>query len=272
MKLRFEVDQAESFRLGVDRPKSIVSIEVNPADVPQEAREIIANHLVGIDVVELFYNNGDIIKGHWLKELTFTTREPKRIVASGVNLESLLSAISRNDACIQRIRESFNRPVSLRQIDKAPKDEDDFVYFQAIPPDFLEICKALQQKQAVCFECFIHDIQNKLNQLLNEHSYQVDLLLLPPSTATGRFYCRPVFSGEALGRTVISHSPVIVLNEKSGHVVEASNLFHALQIYFFSQQPGMITADDLTIRKWEHGRWTIFAPEGIIQMEKTAAA
>ena len=52
MKLRFDVDQAEAFRQGVDVPKSIVTVEVNPADLPQEERTLIADRLVGIDVCE----------------------------------------------------------------------------------------------------------------------------------------------------------------------------------------------------------------------------
>ena len=51
MKLRFEVDQAEAFRRGIDCPKSIVTIEVDPATIPQADRDLIADRMEGIDVV-----------------------------------------------------------------------------------------------------------------------------------------------------------------------------------------------------------------------------
>ena len=70
MKLRFEVDQADSFRRGIDRAKSIVSIEVNPADLSEDIRSLIAEHLVGIDLLQFFYHNGDVIKGYPIMELT----------------------------------------------------------------------------------------------------------------------------------------------------------------------------------------------------------
>jgi hypothetical protein len=54
MKLRFNVNQAEAFRLGVEVPKSIVTVEVNPADLPQEQRELIADRMEGIDVCKLW--------------------------------------------------------------------------------------------------------------------------------------------------------------------------------------------------------------------------
>jgi hypothetical protein len=53
MKLRFEVDQAECFRRGIDCPKSIVTVEVNPKDISQEERDLLADHMSGIDVVKL---------------------------------------------------------------------------------------------------------------------------------------------------------------------------------------------------------------------------
>jgi len=53
MKLRFEVDQAEAFRQGIDVPKSIVTIEVNPAELPQGNRNLIADRLNGIDVCQI---------------------------------------------------------------------------------------------------------------------------------------------------------------------------------------------------------------------------
>lgn len=50
MKLRFQVDQAESLRRGIDCPKSIVTIEVDPSKLTQIDRDLIADNLNGIDV------------------------------------------------------------------------------------------------------------------------------------------------------------------------------------------------------------------------------
>src|SRR5688500_8771417 len=53
MKLRFEVDQAECFRRGVDCPKSIVTVEVDPAKLKQADRDLIAYRHKGIDIVHV---------------------------------------------------------------------------------------------------------------------------------------------------------------------------------------------------------------------------
>jgi hypothetical protein len=88
MKLRFEVDQAECFRKGIDCPKSIVTIEVDPADIPQDDRNLIADRLVGIDVCQLW--NSD--KGTE-KLLTSEERQPVRIVAAAPDYAALIAAV-----------------------------------------------------------------------------------------------------------------------------------------------------------------------------------
>lgn len=51
MKLRFKVDQASCFRDGVDAPTSIVDIDVNPSELDQNERDLIADRLhLGIEV------------------------------------------------------------------------------------------------------------------------------------------------------------------------------------------------------------------------------
>jgi len=50
VKLRFEVDQAACLRAGIDCPKSIITVEINPAKLPQKERDVIADRLEGIDV------------------------------------------------------------------------------------------------------------------------------------------------------------------------------------------------------------------------------
>lgn len=57
MKLRFGVNQAECFRRGINSDKSIVTVEVDPSALPQDIRNLIADRLDGIDVVELDYDS-----------------------------------------------------------------------------------------------------------------------------------------------------------------------------------------------------------------------
>src|SRR5580698_2907067 len=194
MKLRFEIDQADSFRRGIDRSKSIVSIEVNPADLSEEIRSLIAEHLVGIDVLQFFYHNGYVIRGYPIKELSYTSREPKRIVAKGITLEALTEAIRVNDDFIGRIKASFNYPVQFSIIEKPLKNEADFMLISdQRPAQIQELLHAIRQKRRVRSDCFLEEVQN-LSQELHAHSYVVYLLPLLPSTAQGRFYFEPVFA------------------------------------------------------------------------------
>lgn len=270
MKLRFEVDQADSFRRGIDRSKSIVSIDVNPADLPEEARSLIANHLVGIDVLQFFYHNGEVIKGYPITELSYTQREPKRLVAKAVNVEALIEAIKANDSFIASIGESFNYPVQFRLVDKPPKNEAAFrLISDQHPAQIEELRYAIRQKQRVRADCFLAELQD-LNKELHANNYVVYLLPLLPSTTTGRFYCEPVFAAEFNGRSIVAHTPQIVLNEKTGRFVEAINLFQALDAYLLSGIQSGILLDDLIILTWEGGKWIGVQPEGLVELANEA--
>jgi len=86
MKLRFEVDQAEAFRQGIDVPKSIVTIEVNPAELSPERRNLIADRLNGIDVCQV----ACIAEGMLPRD---RNGQPLRIKAKVPTFESLMEAI-----------------------------------------------------------------------------------------------------------------------------------------------------------------------------------
>jgi hypothetical protein len=45
MQILCEVNQAECFRRGIDAPRSTMKIEVDPAKLPEEIREFLADHL-----------------------------------------------------------------------------------------------------------------------------------------------------------------------------------------------------------------------------------
>jgi hypothetical protein len=89
MKLRFEVDQAEAFRQGIDVPKSIVTIEVNPAELSQERRNLIADRLNGIDVCQV----ACITEGVLPRD---RNGQPLRIKAKLPTFESLMDAIAED--------------------------------------------------------------------------------------------------------------------------------------------------------------------------------
>lgn len=89
MKLRFEVDQAECFRRGIDCPKSIVTVEVNPKDLTQDQRNAIADRLSGIDVLELRVVDGEARQNKgdgWIV----------RIKAKEPTFEAMMAAIAEN--------------------------------------------------------------------------------------------------------------------------------------------------------------------------------
>ena len=94
MKLRFEVDQAEAFRRGIDVPKSIVTIEVNPAELSQEQRNLIADRLDGIDVCQHAGLLDGVLDGKPLRD-----RNGKlfRILAKLPTFESLMEAIAEDE-------------------------------------------------------------------------------------------------------------------------------------------------------------------------------
>ncbi len=50
MQLRFRVNQAEAFRQGINAPKSIITVDVEPAKIPLEERNLLADRMDGIDV------------------------------------------------------------------------------------------------------------------------------------------------------------------------------------------------------------------------------
>ena len=85
MKLRFEVNQAEAFRRGIDVPKSIVTVEANPVALSERDRHLIADRLIGIDVHQVFMHEGRVV------------RSGCRITANEPTFDALMEAIRQND-------------------------------------------------------------------------------------------------------------------------------------------------------------------------------
>ena len=86
MKIRFAVDQAEAFRRGVDCPKSIVTVEVDPKTLSQEERDLIADRLEGIDLRRLH------------RSLEETVRSSSHLEALLPTFESMMEAVRANAA------------------------------------------------------------------------------------------------------------------------------------------------------------------------------
>jgi hypothetical protein len=97
MKLRFAVNQAEALRRGIDAPKSIVTIDVDPATLPQEERDLLADRMQGIDVCELSS----------AKSRSHPTREdggPRHVVALEPTYDALLEAVRDNQLEVDPFR------------------------------------------------------------------------------------------------------------------------------------------------------------------------
>src|SRR4051794_10120672 len=100
MVLRFEVDQAEAFRQGINVPKSTNHLDIDPATLTQDERILIADRLSGIDVMRLsvtafgeariptFIDDGDPTHG--------------RIVAKAPTYEALIAAIREDQTFVKR--------------------------------------------------------------------------------------------------------------------------------------------------------------------------
>lgn len=94
MKLRFAVDQAECFRKGIDCPTSIVTIEVTPAEISQGIRDLIADRMSGIDVVNLRVFQG--------KREQSVRIPPDHVVATSPDFEGLTDAVRRNEGALRQ--------------------------------------------------------------------------------------------------------------------------------------------------------------------------
>jgi hypothetical protein len=96
MTLRFEVNQAEAFRRGVDVPKSTVHLEVDPSALSQQDRDLIADRLNGIDVCELCVNYENVITKN-----AFSDGTKARIVSTLPTYDALIEAIKQNDTKVK---------------------------------------------------------------------------------------------------------------------------------------------------------------------------
>ena len=96
MNLRYKVNQAACFKAGINQEKSIEVLPVNPAELSQEIRDLVASRLCGIDVVKLeAYPDGSVrhqkIDGEYCL-----------IESQLPGLEHLVAACRENEAEVQK--------------------------------------------------------------------------------------------------------------------------------------------------------------------------
>lgn len=97
MKLRFEVNQAEAFRKGIDAPHSITSVDVNPGELTPDVRELIANRLYGIEVCRLVPAIPATEENPGTIYVAARRGEPVRVMTTGVTFADLLEAVIANE-------------------------------------------------------------------------------------------------------------------------------------------------------------------------------
>jgi hypothetical protein len=89
MKIRFAVNQAEAFRRGVDVQKPTHIIEVDPATLSQEDRNLLADRLCGIDLNQMMVV-GEIKQSGW------------HITAMLPTFEAMMEAVRENEREVQK--------------------------------------------------------------------------------------------------------------------------------------------------------------------------
>lgn len=89
MKLRFLLDQSVMFRKGLDAPKSVVHVDINPAVIDPLVRCLIADRMHGINVHAL--------------EGVDRKRSEELITADGPSFDDLVEAVQKNEAELKQI-------------------------------------------------------------------------------------------------------------------------------------------------------------------------
>ncbi len=148
MKLRFAVNQAECFRQGIDCPKSIITVEVNPSELNQDDRKLIADRLEGIDVCVL----GD--SRNRMRRPDFSGK-PRLIIANTPSFEGLMEAIRASEKYLREHETKENRDgtVEVRAIiEEQNEQKPQIVRVTVLPteqkPQIVRAVRVLPEKMA----------------------------------------------------------------------------------------------------------------------------
>jgi hypothetical protein len=105
MTLRFEVDQADAFRRGINIPKSTIHLDVDPSKLAAEERNLIADRLNGIDVCKLVLNPASSDAS--------PKKSGERIQAKEPTYEALLAAVKEDAKNIEEKRKEIQERFDL---------------------------------------------------------------------------------------------------------------------------------------------------------------
>ena len=98
MKIRFNIDQAEAFRRGVDAPMSLVTIDVDPAALTEADRNLIADRLwEGIDVCRIEIKQDGKRGPSTGYNQANTAPVPLRVGAPLPTFEALMEAVRKDE-------------------------------------------------------------------------------------------------------------------------------------------------------------------------------
>lgn len=100
--MRFKVDQADCLRKGIDCKRSIITLEVDPGQLDQRARNLLADRLVeGIDVCQLDLEGAVEFVNKFGLDLDLAIErglaKPRLIQADEPTLEALIAACEANE-------------------------------------------------------------------------------------------------------------------------------------------------------------------------------
>ena len=129
MKLRFKVDQVDCFRNGIDCPKSIITVEVNPADLSQEDRNLLADRMFEIDVCPLIHPRGSCRIEKSTTDLG-KKEVPDLIIAERPTFDSLMDAVRKNEARIAPIRKRLELAQKNRGAEPPIFDDEEDAKFE----------------------------------------------------------------------------------------------------------------------------------------------
>jgi hypothetical protein len=105
MTLRFEVDQADAFRRGINIPKSTIHLDVDPSKLSAEERNLIADRLNGIDVCKLVLNPASP---------DFSPiKSGERIRAKDPTYDALMAAVKEDAKNLEEKRKEIQKNLAL---------------------------------------------------------------------------------------------------------------------------------------------------------------
>lgn len=105
MKLRFELDQAEALRRGIETHEASITIEVDLATLPENERHLLAVRMNDIDVMAMRAEQTfgiDLVTGRLWSYTGKTVVSGTRIKASEPTYEALIQAVRQDEVKVRK--------------------------------------------------------------------------------------------------------------------------------------------------------------------------